>query len=188
MLDHIAGTYLSRKYQETRDWHGFVRQRVMVGSISRWITELSDIQGVCVPIHLGRIAREARTSALQELFAERSPGGERQARESLAKQVVDFLVLACLEAFPDFFESLGLPRTAEELERVTSYELAVAVFSRWHTEEEFVHELTMRTRSVSPKWKRSLLQFCTQAILYMFNILIMREYRQLFIEETHDET
>jgi len=188
MLDHIAETYLSRKYQETRDWHGFVRQRATVGSISRWITELSDIQGVCVPTHLGRIAREARTPALQELFAERSPGGERQARESLAKQVVDFLVLACLEAFPDFFESLGLPRTAEELERVTSYELAVAVFSRWHTEEEFVHELTMRTRSVSPKWKRSLLQFCTQAILYMFNILIMREYRQLFIEETHDET
>jgi hypothetical protein len=181
MFDHIAKTYLSLKYRETRDWRGFVRRRSTAESVSRWMAKLSDIEGVSVPSHLEQMAGGSATSALQELFAEKQKEGEQPSAEILAKQVVDFLVPMCLDAFPEFFESLSLPRTAEELDRMTSYELAAAIFSRWDTEKDFLDELTVRTRSVLPEWKRDLLQFCARAILYMFNIRIRRKYRQLFI-------
>jgi hypothetical protein len=176
MFGHIAQTYLSNKYQETRDWHGF--QKSTAASITRWIAKLSESEGACVPAHLGQITGRAANSAVQELFSE-----SLQESEGLPKQVVDFLLSACLRAFPDFFKSLCLPRTVEELDRTTSYELAVAVFSQWDTEKGFVDELTIQTRSVLPEWNRDLLAFCAQAILYMFNILIRSKYRQLFISD-----
>ena len=181
MFDHIAQTYLSTKYQMTRDWHGFVKQRTTLESISCWMATLSVIQGVTVPTPLDQITGRTPTSALQELFAERPQEGEKHSAESLAKQLVDFLIIVCLEAFTDFFESMRLPRTAAELDRMTSYKLAVAIFSKWWTEKDFVDGLTVETRSILPEWKRDLLQFCAQAILYRFNILIRHEYRQLFI-------
>jgi hypothetical protein len=179
-FDHIAETYLSIKYQETRNWHGFITQRATVASISRWVAELSDLKGVYIPTHLGRTTGDV-TFALQELFAERPPGDNADADENRVKKAVDLVVSACLQAFPCFFESLGLPSTAEELDRMTAYELAVAVFSRWYTEKDLVDELTVQTRSVWPEWKCDLLRFCAQAILYKFNILIRPQYSELFI-------
>ncbi|NQT98108.1 MAG: radical SAM protein [Candidatus Marinimicrobia bacterium] len=181
MFDHISKTYLSTKYQETRDWHGFVKKRSTVASISRWIAKLSDIKGVYIPNYLKLILGRQGISVLKELFTERRQEAGKKSDESLAKQVVDFLVLVCLDAFPGFFESLHLPRTTDELDRMTSYDLAVAVFSKWSTEKKFVDELMVLTQSVSPAWKRDLLQFCAQAILYRFNIQIRQKYRQLFI-------
>ena len=63
---------------------------------------------------------------------------------------------------------------------MTSYELAVAVFSKWDTEKDFVDELMAQTRLVLPEWNRDLLEFCAQAILYRFNIQIRPKYEQLF--------
>jgi hypothetical protein len=145
------------------------------------MAKLSDIEGECVPTHLEQIAGAPATSALRELFAESPQEGEAQSGQGLAKQVVDFLVSVCLREFPEFFEALCLPGTAEELDRLTSYELALAVFSKWETEEDLFDELTVQTRSVLPEWNRDLLEFCAEAILYMFNIVIRRKYRQLFI-------
>lgn len=181
MFDYIAQTFLSTKYQETRDWHGFVKQRSTVASITRWMAKLSEIEGVCVPTHMGQITGGPEDSTLQELFVERPQEGERQSGEGIAKQLVDFLVSVCIEEFPHFFESLCLPGTVEELDRMPSYNLAVAVFSKWHIKKDFTDELAVQTRSIFPKWKRDLLQFCAQAILYKFNILIRRNYRQLII-------
>ena len=180
MFNHIAQTYLSKKYQETREWHSFVNKKSTAASISHWMAGMSGTEGVCVPASLGRLTGGATTSALQELFAESPKEGEGQSGEGLAKQVVDFLVSVCLRASPDFFESLCLPRTTEELNRMTSYELAVAVFSKWNTEKDFVDELMAQTRLVSPEWNRDLLEFCAQAILYRFNIQIRPKYEQLF--------
>ena len=129
------------------------------------------------PTHLGQTIGESAT--FQELFAERTQDSDQPLQESRAKQVVDLLVSACLGTFPGFFQSLGLPSTTEELDQMTPYELATMVFNRW----ELAEVPTAQTRSVSPEWKRDLLQFCVQAILYRFNILIKPKYRQLFLSE-----
>ena len=176
MFSHIAETYLSKKYQQTRDWYGFVNQRATAASISRWMAELSNIKETNEPARLRRTS--GGSPAFHELFAERPPEGNTNSDASqTAKEVVDFLVSAILETFPGFFASLGLPGTAEELDRTTPYELTTAVFKRW----ELPEELIVQTQSVLPEWKRALLQFCVQAILYKFNILIKPKYRQLFI-------
>ena len=175
MFEHIAETYLSKKYQQTRDWHGFVHQRTMVASISRWVAELSNTRETHVPVHLGQTT--GGSSTFHELFTERPQEDNVLSEESQAKEAVDLLVSACLEAFPSFFESIGLPSTAAELDRIAPYDLAIVVFSRC----DFVKELNVKTQSISPEWKRDLLQFCVQAILYRFNILTGPKYRQLFI-------
>jgi hypothetical protein len=174
MYNHIAETYLSKKYQQTREWHSFVKQVATAASISNWVVELSNVQEAHLPAH---VRQTTGGSAFHELFAEKPQEGDIHLDESQAKEAVDWLVLACLEAFPSFFESIGLPSTAEELDRITPYELAIAVFSRW----DFAEELALKTQSVLPEWKRDLLQFCVQAILYRFNILIKPKYRQLFV-------
>jgi len=180
MFTHIAETYLSTKYKKTRDWHNFLKGNATALSIENWMAELSKIKGVTVPIHLKEITEKPTTPALRELFAERLQESMIQSSESLAKQVVDFLLSVCLEAFPNFFESLCLPKAVDDLSRMTPYDLAVAVFDRWSTEKDFFEALIVQTQSVIPEWKRELLQFCAQAILYKFNILIKRKYRPLF--------
>jgi pyruvate-formate lyase-activating enzyme len=176
MFNHIAETYLSKKYQQTRDWHGFVNQKATAASISRWMAELSNIKEMHLQTHLGHITGESVT--LHELFTEKSQEEEILSDASqLARKMVDFIVSTCLEIFPDFFESLDLPSTANGLDRTTPYELALSVFSRW----ELAAELATQTRSTLPEWKHDLLQFCVHAILYRYNILLKPKYRQLFI-------
>lgn len=176
MFNHIAETYLSKKYQQTRDWHGFVDQKATAASFSRWMAELSNIKEMHLPIHSGQITEESAT--FHELFTEKPQEGEILSDASrVAKKTVDFIVSTCLEMFPDFFESLGLPSTADELDQTTPYELAVSVFSRW----EPAVELATQTGSILPEWKHDLLQFCVHAILYRYNILLKPKYRQLFI-------
>lgn len=176
MFNHIAETYLSKKYQQTRDWHGFVNQKATAASISRWMVELSNLKEMDLRTHLGQITGESVT--LDELFAEKTQAEENLSEASqVARKVVDFIVSTCLEIFPDFFESLDLPGTANELDRITPYELAANVFSRG----ELAAQLTSQTRSILPEWKHDLLQFCVQAILYRYNILLKPKYRQLFI-------
>lgn len=173
MFNHIAETYLSKKYQQTRDWHGFIKRRTTVVSISRWMAELSNTMQA--PTHLEQIIGE--NTVIQELFTESPHEGDIHSQESQSKQVVDLIVSLCLDAYPNFFQSLGLPSTTNELDQITPYELAIAVFGK----SDFAEELTVKTQAVSPEWKRDLLQFCVHAMLYRFNVLIKPKYRQLFI-------
>lgn len=45
MFEYIAETYLSTKYQETRDWLDFLRQKTSITSITSWTKELSKKRG-----------------------------------------------------------------------------------------------------------------------------------------------
>ena len=176
LFSHIAETYLSKKYQQTRDWCSFVNQWATAASISRWLAELSNIKEVHVQTHLGMT--KGYPVPFQELvLASLHEGDIHLFDENQTKGLVDILVSSCLEAFPNFFESLDLPGTPEKLDQTTPYELAIVIFSRW----ELADELDAQIQLVSPEWKRALLQFCVQAILYRFNILIKPKYRQLFI-------
>lgn len=177
LFSHIAETYLSKKYLKTRDWYGFVNQWATAASISRWLAELSVIKEAHGLTHLGQITAEAAT--FHEIFASRSHEGDNNFDESPAKEMVDLFVSSCLEVFPNFFESLGLPNTTEKLDQTTPYELAVAIFTRW----ELAEELNVQIQLVSPEWKRGILRFCVQAILYRFNIQIKPKYKKLFIPD-----
>jgi hypothetical protein len=225
MFGHIAETYLSNKYQKSRDWHSFVKQNATAASIASWMAELSDTKGVGVPrllqspltrteewsipdaerhlatplasgdahsadfattlvgvpAHIRPTTKGKASAALQQLFSKEPQDKEKNACENLAKQVVDSLLFACLEAFPDLLGSLGLPSTMDKLERLTPYELAVTVYGRWCTEKELVDELLEQTQSVLSESMQDLLQFCIEAMLYRFNVLIRPRYRELFV-------
>jgi hypothetical protein len=163
MFSHIAATYLSKRYQQTRDWHGFIKQQATAASLSSWMMELGQAAENSADFH--------------ELFTERTDGSVNLNDNQTAKDVVNLLVSAGVGEFPGFFESLGLPSTMDTLNQTTSYELAKALYGKW----ELAEELEAQTQAVSPEWKRDLLQFCFQAILYRFNILINPKYRKLFV-------
>ena len=181
MFDHIAETYLSTKYQETRDWHGFIKRKGTATSIISWLAELSNTQGVHVPAYLGGTSSGTSSRALQKLFSEEPPIVERRSFEVQAIQVVDSLLSACLEAFPEIFGALGFPRTMEKLERMIPYKLAVAIFSRWSFEDELFDELTRQAKPVLNGSLQDFIQFCIQATLYRFNVLLRPQYRELFV-------
>ena len=181
MFRHIARTYLSTRYQKSRNWLKFIRQKATAMSIASWMVELSDTQGVNIPAHIRPTVKGEASTALRRLFSEEPQDEERDTCESLAKQVVDSLLSVCLEAFPDPFGLLGLPTTMDELERLTPYELTVAVFNRWRTEKELFDELTEQTRSVVSESIQDFSRFCIQTMLYRSNILIDPKYRGLFV-------
>ncbi len=181
MFDHIAETYLSTKFQTSRDWGGFVRQNTTAEVIANWMSELADVEGVDLPVHIRPGSNGEPSTVLQDVFSGKPQDGEENNSETLAKQVVDSLLSGCLQAFPDIFGSMGVPSTMEELERMTPYALAVAIFRRWRTEEELVDEMTKQSELVMSESMRDFVRFCIRAILYKFNVRIKPKYRDLFI-------
>ena len=181
MFDHIAETYLSTKYRTTRDWSGFVRRNTTAHLITSWIAELTDVNGVRLPMHIGETFNGEPSAVLKELFSGTSQDEEEHISDDQAKQVVDMLLSGCQQTFPEIFRSMGIRTRKEELERVTPYELAVAIFNRWRTEEELVDEMTTQSNLVMNESTRDLKRFCIRAILYTFNVQIKPKYRDLFI-------
>jgi len=182
LFKYIAETYLSTKYQKSRDWHSFIKQNTAAASITSWMAELSETHRVHVPAHIRPINKGKPSPVLQHLFSEEEPKGEEiYTYENLANQVVDSLLSICLEAFPNLFASVGLPATMENLKQRTPYDLAVLVFDKWSTEQELVDELTEQFKTVLGKPMQDYVRFCVQVILYRFNILINPKYRSLFV-------
>jgi hypothetical protein len=181
MFDHIAETYLSTKYQTSRDWNGFVNQNATAASIESWMVELSDAKGLHIPAHIRPISDGNEFTAIQLLFSEEQEDEEGHTWENLAEQVVDSLLSVCMQVFPDLYGSLGFPTTIETLERMTPYELTVAIFNRWCTESDFFDKLTEQSKSIMSESMQEFNRFCVLAILYKFNIRINPKYRDLFI-------
>lgn len=101
--------------------------------------------------------------------------------KDLAKQIVESLLSACLEAFPDRFGTFGFPTTMKKLEQITPYEFAIIVFSRWSTEDELINELSGHTGLDLSSAMQDFIQFGMQAMLYRLNVLIRPDYRELFV-------
>ena len=183
LFAHIAETYLSKKYQETRDWHSFIRQKTTPTSIADWMAELSETRGVHLP-EFFRPANNGKASAtLQRLFSPDPQIEAERAGENLAKQVVDSILAMGLQAFPDLFGSLGLPSTMDELEGMTPYELATAIFNKWDTEKELFDTLTEQSKPVLSETMQDFTRFCIQVMLYRLNVLINPKYRKLFVSD-----
>jgi hypothetical protein len=182
MFDHVRETYLSTKYRESRDWLNFVRQHSSPASIESWMTALSEMRGSQI-----ELAVEGKTATvLERLFSPKAGDEEGTARERLAEQVAAQLLSAGLEAFADLFRALGLPATMDELARLTPYELAVAIYRRWSTEEELIDALAAPATPILGGLDGSLLdfcRFCVQVTLYGSNVLIEPKYRRLFVGE-----
>jgi len=167
MFNHIKETYLSKKYRRTRNWASFVNERATVETISRWISELK----------IDKVETNTGAAMIDELFTKQQMFASKGLKENQAEMIVSFLVSIAMQNYPNSFEIIGLPSKRTDLERMTPYELTSAIFSKW----ELAEDLLEQTQSITPEWKRDLLRFCIQAILYRFNILIIPKYRQLFI-------
>ncbi|MEA3439182.1 MAG: hypothetical protein U9R58_02765 [Chloroflexota bacterium] len=181
MFEHIQETYLSTRYQETRDWNGFVRRNGTAAEIAGWMEELSDLKSVQLPGHLAGFSSGKANAALEDVCSDNPPDGEGFSNEDLPQQIVDWLLSTCLDTFPDLFAALGLPETMEKLERMTSHELAVVVFTRWSTEGELLNELDRQARSTLSESMLDFVRFCVQVVLYRFSVLIEPKYRALIV-------
>jgi len=167
MFNHIKETYLSKKYRRTRNWASFVNERATVETISRWISELK----------IDKVETNTGAAMIDELFTKQQMFASKGLKENQAEMIVSFLVSIAMQNYPNSFEIIGLPSKRTDLERMTPYELTSKIFKKW----ELAEDLLEQTQSITPEWKRDLLRFCIQAILYRFNILIIPKYRQLFI-------
>lgn len=177
IFSHFAETYLSKKYLQTRDWSDFVRKNTSAASISHWMLGLSNTKGVDLSAWPGH--QNSGSEGFKELFKD---GGSVCDSNEIALKTMAMLVSASLQAYPEFFESLHLPTAMDKLGLLTPYEIALVVFTNW----EFVEGMPIQIRSVSPKWKRDLLQFCVQAILYQFNVVTNPKYREFFMVKVID--
>lgn len=181
---HIGETYLSTKYQETRDWLGFVKARTTPESVTGWIMELSDVHRYRFPPHFRPDSGEKPPGVLGELFSDEPEAeGEQRDRENLAVQLVDSLLSACLNAIPDIFGMFGLPASDADLERSTPYHLSVSIFSRWQSEDDLIRDANAQTESLLGESMVELIDFCIQAMIYRFNLRIEPVYKKLFTQQ-----
>jgi hypothetical protein len=182
MFGYLEETYLSTKYLETRDWHDFIKGAASPQSIESWVVELLDTGRVFAPASLEQITGGKASAPLRELFSDGVQDGSGNPVEIPAQQVVDSLLTACMDTFPDIFTWLGFPHTVDELEGTTPYELAVTVFSRWSTQVELFDDLDAKVQPLLGKSMQELVEFCVLAVLYRFNVQIEPLYRALFID------
>jgi hypothetical protein len=180
MFEHITETYLSTKYLRSRDWHSFVKKNTTTGSIESWVRELQDLYGSGIPALIRPTLQGIVSSSLEPIFHGKTPDMDDKFSENLAKQVVESLLLVCLDMYSDLFGSLGLPNSIDQLEKSTPYDLAVVIFSRWSTEKEIGDELIMQSNSILSESMKALIQFCVQSMLYKYNVLINPKYKGLF--------
>jgi len=145
--------------------------------------ELSEEWGVHLSVDIVLKPDGKTSQALQRLFSEEAQEEDVATNESLAKQVVDSLLSAGLGAFPDQLDSLGLSISIGEIEHMTPYELAVAVFERWSSEQELFEELDNHIQSDLSVSMRNLIRFCIQAMLHKLNVIINPKYKGLFVED-----
>jgi len=181
IFKHIGDTYLSTKYQKTRQWLHFIQQKASATSITDWFKEMIKM-GIHPPAHLSLTENVELSSKLQQLFSKKvPPETEQQTYENLAEEVVAWLMKAGLVAFPKIWEAIGFPKEPAKLDLITPYDLTFTLFKKWSSADEIYAELMEQTSSVHSRSMRALCLFCAHAILYKFNILLTPKHSELFI-------
>jgi hypothetical protein len=183
LFKHLGETYLSTKYLRTRDWRGFIDQNTTARNITHWFEELESYRGNQTLDHQG-IPADENIAGLDFLTTDVSSVDEFLLDEEKCEEMVNYLLFKSFEHFPEFFESLDLPGTSQDLVRITPYDLAGSVYSRWDTKDRFIEELNRFVQSYTQEWIQGLLQFCGLALLHKFNIIIQPEYKDIFIIHT----
>jgi len=181
IFKHIGDTYLSIKYQKTRQWLRFIQQKTSATIIADWLKEIASIR-IYPPAHLALTENGQPSSKLQQLFYKKvPPETEQQTDENLAEEVAAWLMKAGLVAFPKIWEAIGFPQEPSELDLITPYDLTFTLFKKWSSTDEIYVELMQQTSSVHSRSMQALCRFCAQAILHKFNILLTPKLRELFI-------
>jgi hypothetical protein len=186
MFAHIADTYLTTKYHETREWLSFLKQKTSAISIARWVAELSLTYRRPVPIVIKPTKKGKVSIILKKLFIEESSRGNQGENVELANVIVEWLLSASLALFSDHFESMGFPNTIEKIERMTPYALALTLSNRWGTEKFLIDKANEQTKLIPNELLKSCFLFCIKALLYKYNLLLTSKYRALFSENMDD--
>jgi pyruvate-formate lyase-activating enzyme len=179
MFKYLGETYLSTKYVTTREWDNFVNQKTTPTIVSQWLKEIESIKGEQILENSGIASLSSNGRDIP--VKEQSPEGGWHLDADQSRKVIGFLISFCIENFPDYFDSLGLPNTAEDLSLCTPYDLAKSIYSRWSWEEELFDEINSQSQSYSPEWKQDLLRFCARAIIHKFNVVVKSKYKEFFV-------
>jgi hypothetical protein len=187
MFAHIADTYLTTKYHETREWLSFLKQKTSAISIARWVAELSLTYRRPLPRIFKTYRKGIVSVKLLDMFIDQSGEENKKVNVELAKGIVEWLLAASLAYFHELFESLGFPNTIEIIQRMTPYALALKLSKRWGTEKLLLAEATTQALLIQNEHLRSCFIFCIEALLFRFNLELTPKYRALFSDYGYND-
>jgi hypothetical protein len=180
-FEHIAETYLSKKYVQTRDWQEFIQTNTTQPLVTDWLTELADLRGKRSLSSNGTSYSQEDLVDLETLFPGSTAIVNEHANRQFATKLVEGLLADCMDCFQEVFRSLALPDSHESVNHLTAYEMARIVYSRWSTSEHLVHELDNKCKHLQLSEMCEFIRFCVLALLYRFNVKLLPEYRIFFI-------
>jgi len=182
LFKYISETYLSTKYQQSRDWLSFISQNTTPSKLAEWLEAMPDADEVQLPEFFGLDQNSTLSQTLEKMFSSGLGKDMREMAQKFAKQLVDFLVSGSLESFADLYADLGFPSTAGKLAHITPYDLAVMIYTQWSTEQQIIHHLSEKNSKILSASQQDFAGFCLKAILYKFNLMITPKYRELFVQ------
>jgi hypothetical protein len=98
-----------------------------------------------------------------------------------AKERVDGFLQEFLRTYYEELTAVGLPSTWSELEQLTPYTLAVALYGRWDSESAVREAICEQMRIGLGDERRQLVDFFVKTILYRFNVQMIPEFKALFV-------
>jgi len=182
MFEYLAETFLSTRYQQTRDWLSFIRENTSLQAVEDWIEALSSSRRVNLVEPLAGPSATKRSADWQSLFSAEAGEGEDRNGQRLAQQLVEAILSTSFEAYPGLLEHVGLSGTFDHLAIMTPYKIAVQVYTRWSTEDQLIDVLDMYTSLLMSVPLQECMRFCVRAILHRFNLQIEPEYKALFVD------
>jgi len=98
-----------------------------------------------------------------------------------AKERVDGFLHEFLRTYYEELTAVGLPSKWSELEQLTPYRLAAALYGRWDSQSAVREAICEQMRIGLGDERRQLVDFFVKTILYRFNVQMIPEFKALFV-------
>jgi hypothetical protein len=124
-----------------------------------------------------------------EFLVEQAPGGipgsasgwgERPSADQAKKRVDSFLRQFC-QTFTKELTAVGLPTSLAELQQMTPYSLAMALYAHYDSAAEVAEAVCAQAHIELNDERRQMVDFFVETILYRFNVQLTLEYKPLFM-------
>jgi hypothetical protein len=181
LFKYLSETFLSTRYQTTRNWLDFLQQNTTAQAISTWMDEIAFSLDIDLPAELTAEPSGKPSAWLAELFsAEPETDEDKETWQHTAEEVVEALISISMYAYPRELKTLGLPHSQAEANQTTPYPLAQTLLPLWQTQNAFDMQVDKLCRSKMSAAAQEFFRFCVRAILYKYNLEFSVDLRKIF--------
>lgn len=169
LFKYLSSTFLSTRYQITRDWLAFLQENAEAPAVTGWM-ETASISVEDVPINLA------------ELFGPVPESDQTKALwENIAGDFVQTLIFSGMDEFSGLLDVLGLPGSKEALEKATPYALALDLLERYESEESLYAKAVELSGTELDEKLAGYFLFCVRAVLHRFNLKFSAHVRRILM-------